>query len=686
MNYPSKFSNDPRCADDVLRDMSLLNQPAGCIEFVNTKGEETISFAHKNGTYFRYDKFGREELVTREERKHVMGNSLEHIQGNRIEHYDQGVEKIILGDEITKVGDPEKWQPLIEKFKKKIEELHDDQRLFEIQRTKKHNSIDQSPLQIKDGVLAPCPTDAVIGKFLKTEVPSQVLQLAIKGACVRTIFEFEPTEDIYEEIPVVGGINCFTCWGTAFSPSSQDGVWTKEAAKAQIKAKREKLQKELYDIEKQLGQVKNPSGGTSIQNISKDMILNVGLAFNDLESFRRDPKGKLVPYGIKIDPLGGSVYTQYRESPLVEVVDVERFPGGSYEINANHNYRVTAGSGGIDFKTTGMMDLYSPILNVASETILFNSRGEIALGAERLDFSGDIITLRPNKVTRHIEDAAGGIADLPANAKNITEPEQQVLVDGNLNVAMNAIVRGGMHVEGEVSLHHITAPLEYHITESDFEIEIQPVSTVSGPCAGMNVGVIGEEKICVPTVIKDSTHADILGGHIIGSVIVPDVGCLPVFSVCAPNSVLVHPHYHTFKSLPMKLMEGGEELIKFEVTVGNNDKLKDQLMPHDAVRAVGARNNFANIVLAQPVKDSTTPTTVVEKFGGKCDALVIDNTSWGEKNRNDDKPKGEGVATSNYTPEDMMQRIQMLEKQLEQMYIEVKKQLESPSSQNPTIA
>jgi hypothetical protein len=365
----------------------------------------------------------------------------------------------------------------------------------------------------------------------------------------------------------------------------------------------------------------------------------------------------------------------------VEVVDVERFPGGSYEINANHNYRVTAGSGGIDFKTTGLMDLYAPILNVTSETMLFNSRGEIAFGAERLDFSGDIITLRPNKVVRNIEDEKGGIADLPANAKDITEPEQHVLVDGNLNVAMNAIVRGGMHVEGEVSLHHITAPMEYHITESDFEIEIQPVSTVSGPCAGMNVGVVGEEERCVPTVIKDSTHADILGGHIIGTVVVPDVGCLPVFSVCAPNSVLVHPHYHTFKSLPMKLMEGENEL---SIRVG--DRFDDPVLnPHDAVRAVGARNNFANVVLAQPVKDSTTPTTVIEKFGGKCDPLVIDNGSWGEQNRNDDKPIGEGVGTSNYTPEDMMQRIQSLEKQLEQMYVDVKRQLENPSSQNPSI-
>ena len=171
----------------------------------------------------------------------------------------------------------------------------------------------------------------------------------------------------------------------------------------------------------------------------------------------------------------------------------------------------------------------------------------------------------------------------------------------------------------------------------------------------------------------------LIGFAIVGSG--SSAGTWPVISVCAPNSVLVHPHYHTFKSLPMKLMEGENEL---SIRVGN--RFDDPVLnPHDAVRAVGARNNFANVVLAQPVKDSTTPTTVIEKFGGKCDPLVIDNGSWGESNRNDDKPIGEGVGTSNYTPEDMMQRIQSLEKQLEQMYVDVKRQLENPSSQNPSI-
>lgn len=669
MSYPGNAQNKTQTSDEIAHDASFINQPAGTIEFINTQGEESLTIGHKNGTYVRLDKYGREELVTRNSRLTVLGDIHNNYRGAVVNNFMGGVENIYSGDVISTTGDPAKQQPLIEEYKSKIKGLHDDQRLFEIQRTKSHNGIDQSPLQKKSGELAPCPTDAVIGKFLTSRMPSEVISRAIKASCFRTVFIFNPTIDTYHEIPVGGGINCFTCWGTGLSPSSQDGKWTPEAAKEMIKDKREKLQDDLYNIEKKLGQTKNPSGGTQISNISKDMIMNVGLAFNDLESFRRDPKGKLVPYGVKIDPFGGSIYTQYRESSLIEVVDVERFPGGAYEINANNNYRITAGSGGIDLKTTGAMHLYAPIVTMTSEAMLFNSRGEISFGAERLDFSGDIITIRPNKNVRSLEDASGkDVKILPTNLKPKTEPEQQVLVDGNLNVAMNSIIRGGLHVEGEVSLHHITAPMEYHITESDFEINQQV------QCASPT----GDEETCVDDLQKGPTHADILPNCVIGYVVVAGVK-IDVISTCAPNSVLVHPHFHTYKSLPMKLMEGNNDMT---ISIGDRDE-NVALTPHDAVRAIGARNNFANVVLAKPVQDSTTPTTVIEKFGGKCSALQIDNCSWEKPNRNDDLPSGEGVGTSNYTPEAIVEKNKEIESKSEQMYKAVQIQLATQSKENP---
>jgi hypothetical protein len=164
---------------------------------------------------------------------------------------------------------------------------------------------------------------------------------------------------------------------------------------------------------------------------------------NDFASFRRDPVGKLVPCGVKIDPSGASLYTQYKESPLIEIVDVEKLIGGAFEIHSDYNYNVTAGSGGISLKTSGQMQLGGGVFTVAMENMLFSARSEIALAATRIDLNADIISLRPREITGK------------------KGAEQQLLIDSNLNVGINTVIKGGLHAEGEVTLHHVTAPLEW---------------------------------------------------------------------------------------------------------------------------------------------------------------------------------------------------------------------------------
>ena len=122
------------------------------------------------------------------------------------------------------------------------------------------------------------------------------------------------------------------------------------------------------------------------------------------------------------------------------------------------------------------------------------------------------------------------------------------------------------------------------------------------------------------------TYADILPGCLIGIAVGVDTNgdghALPVYSVCAPSSVLVHPHYHRFKNIPLKLFR---DEITLERTYGSVTETKD-IKPHDAIRAVGSRNNSINPILAKPVQNSKSNNTVLEKFGGSvCDDLVIDN-------------------------------------------------------------
>lgn len=668
--YPGDRSNEPAVNEQVARDLVLINQPSGGLEFRNTKDDEAVTLYHKNGSVIRFNKFSNDYLHTLDKREHVMGDLHVEVNGNVVQIYDKDVETIHLGDKINRVGDVAKWQKHTDEYKKIISDLHDIKRLFEMKRVKVHNFIDQAPDQTKSGALAPCPTEATTSRTLYTVKPTVYVK-AEKFPCSRTTMGLiEPEMEFIDVIGgggkmFDGGWECFTCWGTGNSPSSQDGIWDEETVKQQIAQKRVDIQKQLFDTEKELGQNKHRNGGAQIDQVSKDLTQIIGLTFNDFESFRRDPKGKLVPYGVKIDPFGTGLYVQYRESALVEHVHVDKLPGGAHTIIANDSFKLIAGSNGMSLKSTGPAEIFSPILNISSEDISMNSRGGFVIGGERVDISAEIITLRPKRVQRTIEDAAGNTVNpLPANLRGETEPEQQLFIDGNLNVGMNIIAKGGAHIEGEVSLQHVTAPLEYQITETDFEWGTQ-VNCLMDPTV--------DEDCTEP--VKSATRGDIVPGCLIGNCIVgsgSSAGIWPVYSVCSTNSVIVHPHHHYFKNLPLKLIRDN---VDVQVTVGDKQATKT-LDPNSVVRAIGARNNFALPVVPKPVQNSTTNNTVHEKFGGSlCAPLVIDNGNWEESNRNDTLPKGEGVRTSNYPDEDLFERVKELEKKLEAKYKELEEKL-----------
>lgn len=664
MNYPGKYNNDSESNDEIFKDKVVLNQPAGNIEFINTKDLESVTITHKNGTFDKFDKNGQDILVTRDKRENIMGDSLLNIGGTHLEIIDENKEEITLGDIVEKVGDIDKWQKPMEDIKKSQRELHDIKRKFEVRRTKKYNSIDQAPDQTKAGTNK--RYDGISSKVIVSTSTSKVKKVKKNSG---TVVEITDGKDSYKTVGSAGK-TCLTCWGKLLSPSSQDGNFIREVSKDQIVQKREQIQKTIYEYEKQLGQNKHPEGGSYIRTIAKNFIDNIGLVFNDFESFRKDPKGKLVPYGVKIDPLGTTVYTQYRESPLVENVDVEKFPGGSYELNICDGWNVTVGSNGINFKTTGPLNIYGTIVNLLGEQVTINSRGETSIGGERVDITGEVISLRPKKVSR----------DLDTGGK--TEEEQQVLIDGNLNVGLNAIIRGGAHIEGELSVHHITAPCEYHMTETNFSwgMAQEPQKLPNPDPELCSYGINGMSKIMEPsptvTPPKIPTYATLLAGAYLGKAVGRDSQgnplCLDVYSESSPNFAVVDPHVHPFKAIASKLVESNTKLSSQAGSIGGSTSAN----PHDVIRAVGARNNWTMPVMALPVKNSKTELTVVEKFGGSSEQMSINKTDWADaSSSNDTRPSGEGVRTSNYTDASLKQKMQQLESQLESKYKEIQSAL-----------
>jgi len=679
--YPGVRENDPESNQYPSRDLSVINQPAGAIEFINTKDEEVLMISYKDGSFEKYNKFSKDELCVNDRRLYVQGDSISQFNSNKIEVVDGDTDEVIYGDSLKKIGDVSKWFPIYQKIKAKLRPLHELKRLFEIKRTKKHNSIDQGGQQTKIGSYAESPADSQSNKVLISSSATKYIP-ATKGGPGRKIFEIEDPEESYTTTSAgEGSFGDFTSYGTGHSPSTQDGIWEPESKKLDIEKTRISIQKDLLELEKELGQNKHPSGGSEISTISKDKIEIVGLEFNDMESYRKDPFGKLVPAGVKIDPSGKSVYTQYKPSDLVELVSVDSLPGGKYVLKVGDEYKLLVGANGIDMKTVGPIEMYGSTIQSASQYMEFNSATDFNVKAKRIDLNADIISIRPNEHT----DDLGVDKTLPLNKKDKTEIEKQLLLDCNVGITGNAIIKGGLHTEGNITYHSQTAPAEYHISETDFEFvkEKYSIEPSNAGCAGKTDEMdetVDKDYVCASPV-KDATRADLLGGYLIGYCHVSCgecEGCFPVYSVLSPNCIMVHAHHHYYKMPPTKFIETD---TPFNIQVGDNIQGLP-LSTHDAIRAIGSRNNYVEPVLPFPTVHDLTNYTSVEKFGGStiikdCEPIEIVNGSMLVENQKEIVPDGSGIRQKEQELDFLIEKAKDWESKMEKAYLELQEKLKN---------
>lgn len=638
--YPGNFQNVLQDTGDFFKDHALINHKAGYIEFVNSSGIEALNIFHKSGSGLSITNRQFGLLATKAFKGNFLSDVVLESKGHLTIHSDKDVQITCLGDQMEIVGNVDGNQKHVEKIGNILKEIHPKKQLFEIKRAKFYNELDQSPLQTKSGSLAKCPIEKIEIKIVKTDSP-MVWQAGTYAPCSRVLPKLTDNEDSFEKYKGGGGI-CrddgfydISNMGTGESPSSQDGKWSVESLKDQIEQDMINNTDQLADEEKFLGSNKKPSSGQSMTKYAGNRTEVIGLGFNTLSPIRLDRVGRLIPNNVTIDPLGSSVYKSFRAGALIERVHTDSLPGGNLVVNVGNSYNLNVGSNGIDIKTSGSFDLFGSTMRILSQQIQMNTRWNMELtSGDTMLISSPNIVIKPLVVELQVEDSSGNIRTLPANGKNKTEQLGQLLIDGNLGVVGNTIIKGGMHVDGEITGQHITIPGEYHITEEDFEY---------GSSTNCSSNVLPEDA-CAEDLIKGPTYADIVDGCLIGYAIVgsgSSAGSWPVISVCAPSSVLVHPHHHMFKNAAMRLIMENQDV---DVTYGDTNKVKN-VNPHDLSRAIGSRNNSVKPVLAKPVKNSKTNYTVQNKFGNSnCGKPVtIQNSDWEETCELDSLPEGSGI-------------------------------------------
>ena len=255
----------------------------------------------------------------------------------------------------------------------------------------------------------------------------------------------------------------------------------------------------LAEAERKLGY-----GGNYIQTVTKHQFNNVGLIFNDVASYRisNTPK-KVNQYRNVINT--GTILTE-TDIDLVEYTYVDDPPGGNYTQTIGNRYSLIVGSGGIDIKTTGPVNLGGTIMAIAGTQINIASKEDFNIdGGTNLSVIADIMTIR-------------------------TRNRAQVVVDDNLGISRNVVIGGGSYTNGEMFLQHITAPYEFQATE---QTKIQAssgnwgIATATGTIK-INPGGGGNALQNVPYNVEITLSTGTL--------------------------TIDQPHNHVFKNVPLTLL------------------------------------------------------------------------------------------------------------------------------------
>jgi hypothetical protein len=105
-----------------------------------------------------------------------------------------------------------------------------------------------------------------------------------------------------------------------------------------------------------------------------------------------------------------------------------------------------------------------------------------------------------------------------------TRNRTQVLLDDNLGISKNLIIGGGSYTEGEAYVQHITAPVEYQLSEK---------STIT---AGT-----GKWSIAAATITKVSGSGPIQSGDAV--------------NISGGTLDISQTHQHFYKNIPLTLLE-----------------------------------------------------------------------------------------------------------------------------------
>jgi hypothetical protein len=269
----------------------------------------------------------------------------------------------------------------------------------------------------------------------------------------------------------------------------------------------ESVQELLTSTEESMGM-----GGDEIYFTKRNKFEQIGATLNDYPSIRIDPVGRSQPFEVLVCKVG--TYKNHDSIPHIEELDnSSSFPCGNDEKIVGNRYTRTIGSGGVNIKTTGTMELGSTQFKLAANRLHMTAKHGVHISSD------EFIELQSLKTIS-------------------IRTDRQVLIESSVGITKNLVVNGGIYSEGEIYCQHITAPLEVHQTE---------------------------DTIVASRYAVDEDRKLLIGEANIGD------EWYPVYALARDDLMISYPHSHHHNGIPMRLTESNSDVRKFAMSEYIND-------------------------------------------------------------------------------------------------------------------
>lgn len=497
------------------KNRTIINQRGGSIDIDNSTEKEKIQISHRSGSNLNFTNIVTSELASNNKQLIVINDNYKTVGGTDSEY--------VVKDKIERVGENsysfkgtygDSEIDAFKQWKAAYKTIANANSRFKINRG--GASFPNGPTTPTSGTRSSNPTlnqtivpvENNFGGYIKTPIRNASTDEVVDYVPMpyRDTEPATPKDVTTSDVDLAAGVNGSAApgvleFGSSNSAATEDGSWTPNTQSTNIGNSIKNLQDSaLNAIEAQMG-----NGGDDISFVKRNKSDTVGAIFNDYPSIRIDTKGRSQPIEVVVSASGA--FKNHDYVPIVEDIDnSSTFPCGNENKTVGNKYNLNVGSGGINLKSTGSIELGGSNLKMGFQKVNISALHGIHLHSESVVelVSLKSISLRTNR---------------------------QVYIESSLGVKNNTIIGGGLYTEGEVYLHHITAPIEIQQT--------------------LDTTLYGRFNCTAPRTLP------------IGEVFDPEWGWLTVFALADDNLIINYPHSHHFPNLPLRLTSSNSDVRKF---------------------------------------------------------------------------------------------------------------------------